>query len=157
MQDSKHFREIQYFYRQPILWVTLLAFLILILALYLQDTLITWVTVILILVWLAQFLLMFYSRLETVIDPEGIRIKLRPFVNNWKSYPWTLINDYEVRKYRAIGEFGGWGVRVGRNGRAFNISGDMGLEITLDDGRKVLIGTQRPDEVARIVGSFMKD
>ncbi|MBW8868301.1 MAG: hypothetical protein JF610_13410, partial [Acidobacteria bacterium] len=41
-----------------------------------------------------------------------------------------------------------WGLRFGRRGRAYSISGNRGVELTLADGRRVMIGSQRADELA---------
>ena len=44
-----------------------------------------------------------------------------------------------------------WGIRgLGRN-RAYNVSGDRGVELLLADGRKVLIGSLRPDELEQAI------
>lgn len=52
---------------------------------------------------------------------------------------------YEIRKYNAIRDYGGWGVkRKLRWGRAYNVSGNIGLQIYLNNGKKVLFGTQKP-------------
>ena len=44
-------------------------------------------------------------------------------------------------------EFGGWGIRVSRNGRAYNASGNTGVQLVLADGSHILIGTQRAEEL----------
>jgi len=53
-----------------------------------------------------------------------------------------------VRKYSPIGEYGGWGYRVAgkRSGVAYNISGNMGIQIELKNGKKILLGTRKPEE-----------
>ena len=49
-----------------------------------------------------------------------------------------------VRKYSPIAEFGGWGYRISFNGGpAYNIAGNMGLQIVFVSGKKLLIGTQQ--------------
>ena len=46
-------------------------------------------------------------------------------------------------------EYGGWGLRLGLfgNGKAFNVSGDKGLQLEFTDNKKLLIGTNRPEEL----------
>ena len=44
-------------------------------------------------------------------------------------------------------EFGGWGIRVAGDGRAYNAYGNQGVQLILTDGSRILIGTQRPDEL----------
>lgn len=44
-------------------------------------------------------------------------------------------------------EYGGWGVRFGKGGKAFNVSGNRGLKLYLKSGRSLLIGTQKDKEL----------
>jgi hypothetical protein len=53
----------------------------------------------------------------------------------------------EVITYRPIIDYGGWGVRFGRKGMAYNVSGNIGLLISRKNGKTILIGTQKPDEM----------
>ena len=34
---------------------------------------------------------------------------------------------------------------------AYNVSGDRGVELTLKDGRRVMLGSQRADELAAVI------
>jgi hypothetical protein len=63
------------------------------------------------------------------------------------------IEDHEAVEYHPIKEFGGWGVRVGREGsRALNVSGTAGVRIFTTAGKMRLIGSQSPDELASAIG-----
>lgn len=86
------------------------------------------------------------ARQETVADREGVRIKTLYFVRRFISY--TDIVTAEAVTYRPLGDFGGWGYRLSANGKAYNMRGDRGVQLTLVDGGRVLIGSQRPDALA---------
>jgi hypothetical protein len=94
-------------------------------------------------------ILFFYFQLYTKISPQGIYIKFRPFHLKPKFYSWEYISKCSIRKYNPIIEYGGWGYRVGfyKNGGAYNISGNIGLQLEFHDGKKLLIGTQKADEL----------
>jgi hypothetical protein len=47
-------------------------------------------------------------------------------------------------------------VRFGPRGRAYNVSGNRGVEITLANGKRVLIGSQRSDELAAAIARIAK-
>ena len=82
--------------------------------------------------------------LKTTIDETGISYQLFPFHLKTKKIGWGDIQRAYVRKYSPIGEFGGWGYRISFNGgTAYNIAGNMGLQIVFVSGRKLLIGTQQ--------------
>ena len=51
--------------------------------------------------------------------------------------------------YRPIAEYGGWGMRWSfrDSSMAYTARGDRAVEIVLQDGRRILIGSQRPEEL----------
>ena len=59
-----------------------------------------------------------------------------------------------MRKYSPLREFGGWGYRVGPGGKAFNMQGNMGLQLEMMGGEKLLIGTRKPEELAAWVENW---
>jgi hypothetical protein len=87
--------------------------------------------------------------LHTRIDHTGIFYRFFPVHRKEKFIKWEDVAEVEVRKYKPIAEYGGWGFRTGRNGRALNTSGNMGLQILFKNGKKLLIGTQKSDELKR--------
>ncbi len=87
-------------------------------------------------------------RLRTRIDSEGVHYRFKPFHFKWQTIPWDDIDQIQVRKYSPILEYGGWGIRYSRNGKAYNIRGNMGIQIVRKNGKRILIGTRRPEEVA---------
>ena len=92
-------------------------------------------------------------RLDTRIDSEGVHYRFFPVQPRMKTITWDRISAAQVRQYSPIGEYGGWGIRVGifGKGMAFNVSGDMGLQLEYDGVKKFLIGTQKPDELTSAV------
>ncbi len=86
-------------------------------------------------------------RLDTYIDKNGIKVKMFPFHRKWKQFQWDQISKAEVRKYKPIAEYGGWGLRGYGKNKAYNVSGNMGLQLELKNGTKLLIGTDRHKEL----------
>lgn len=91
--------------------------------------------------------LFFVARLKTKINDDGIEITFIPFFTKPKSFPWDEIKEAYVRKYKPLWEYGGWGVRIRWNSRAYNTSGNMGLQLIMQNGKKILIGTHKPHEL----------
>jgi hypothetical protein len=91
--------------------------------------------------------LFFAARLKTKINNDGVYITFPPFFSKPKSFSWNEIKEAYVRKYRPLWEYGGWGIRIRWNSRAYNTSGNMGLQLIMKDGKKILIGTHKPDEL----------
>lgn len=82
-----------------------------------------------------------WIRLETRLDQEGVRFRFFPLHRTEQHIPWSQVERAWVRSYRPIREFGGWGIRMGRGGRAYSVSGSTGLQLVLHDGRRILLGT----------------
>ncbi len=93
--------------------------------------------------------LIYNIRLDTEITKEGVQVRFFPFHLRPRRYPWNSIRRWEVRKYSAIIEYGGWGFRLGifGKGKALSISGDQGLQLEFNDDKKLLIGTRKPKEM----------
>lgn len=96
-------------------------------------------------------LFLFILNLETEISQEGISVRFFPFHLKKKFFAWDEIAKAEVREYSPLLEYGGWGIRRGKSGRAYNVKGKMGLQLVLKNGKKVLIGTQKAEELKQIL------
>jgi hypothetical protein len=92
-----------------------------------------------------------FFKLETQIRRDGIYVRFFPIRFKFRHYKWNEISKAFVRKYNPIGEYGGWGIRGFGNNRALNVSGNMGLQLQFTNSRKLLIGTQKPDEITEIL------
>ena len=112
----------------------------------------------------------FFLRLDVEVNKEGIywRFFLLEFKGHFLS--WDEIAESKVSKYNPMA-FGGWGLRVNgvslikikgvriENSKdsinrmsdkttVYSVSGHYALHLTLINGKKVLIGTQHPEELA---------
>ena len=104
------------------------------------------------------FLLFFMIKLETKIDELGVRVRLFPFHLQFKYYPWKSIEKAYIREYSPITEYGGWGLRQGLfgKGKAYNTSGNIGLQLVFTDRKKLLIGTQKSEEIRKFLVEVRK-
>lgn len=90
----------------------------------------------------------FFVKLKTKITVNGIYVRYLPFMRKWKKLSASDVVKYKVRKYRAILEYGGHGMKERRKiGRAYTMSGNMGLQLYLKNGKKLLIGTQKKQAI----------
>ena len=98
-------------------------------------------------------LLFLLLKLETLIRCDGIYYRFVPFQWTFRKITWESTEKIYVRKYNPLREYGGWGLRTGFTGKngAFNVSGDQGLQIEFKNGKKFLIGTQKPKEMTELL------
>ncbi|WP_447636336.1 hypothetical protein [Flavobacterium microcysteis] len=92
-------------------------------------------------------------RLDTLIKKDGIYVRFFPFHLKFNYYAWEKLTKSFVRQYSPIAEYGGWGLRYGflGKGKAFNVSGDKGLQLEFTDNKKLLIGTNKPEELTEVL------
>ena len=150
------FEEKQPFYQQPVISIGLMLFLVIVVFLYLNDFLLDSAGVVIIAVTVGILGMLFLIRLTTRITAEGIYYRMTVFHKQERFHAWSDIEHLEMRKYKALREYGGYGIRVGMHGTAFNIRGSDGLQLTLKSGKKILIGTQQPDNMTAALRSLRK-
>lgn len=102
--------------------------------------------------------LLLAMRLETSVYEEGIVVRFFPFHLKLRQFAWTDISSAEVRTYSPIREFGGWGLRIGLrgSGKAWNVSGNKGLQLVFKNRKKLLIGTQKGQEMIEVLEKVSK-
>lgn len=93
------------------------------------------------------------ARMETTVYPDRIDIHLWPLAR--RIIPAADIASVAARDYRPLREYGGWGIRGFGSNRAYNVSGDQGVELALTNGNRVLIGSQRPEALATAIERMM--
>ncbi|CAM1339610.1 hypothetical protein [Tenacibaculum aestuarii] len=108
---------------------------------------------------LASFAFIFIFKLTTRIDEYGIHYQFFPFHLSLRKIAWSEIEKAYVRNYDPIGEYGGWGLKGGllwnkKRGTALNISGDIGIQLKLKNGKKLLIGTKKEQEAKRVLETY---
>ena len=91
--------------------------------------------------------LFIFLRLDTEIDENEIRINFYPFLR--RNVSWKDVESAEVIKYSCLG---GWGIRFStKYGIVYNAKGNKGLAIKLTNGKKIVIGIQKENELSIVV------
>ena len=87
-------------------------------------------------------LLMYITGLDTEVREYGVCIRFHPFHRKWVVFDFDRIQKAEASTYSPLKDYGGWGIRYGRKGKAYNVSGNKGVLLTLKDRKNVLIGSK---------------
>lgn len=88
-------------------------------------------------------------KMRTRVDGGGVHIRTLYVVR--RSIPFAEIESAEAVVYRPLRDYGGWGLRLGPAGKAYNMKGSRGVQLKLRNGGGVLIGSGRSEELARII------
>lgn len=100
----------------------------------------------------AGLLWLLYSMYLTVwVSQEYIHIRYFPFIR--KRIPLRHIAHAGLRTYHPVLEYGGWGIRMSLRGRgwAFNVSGNRGIQLYFKSGKRLLIGSQKPEALLEAI------
>jgi len=100
-------------------------------------------------------LFMYTTNLTTEIRSDGLYFRFFPFHLSFRRIGAQEIKKFEACTYSPIKDYGGWGIRYGRKGKAYNISGNRGVQFKLSSGKHLLIGSRRPEELAEILASIL--
>ena len=97
------------------------------------------------------FLWLVYLRLVTVrlvthVVPGEVSVGMRGL---WRErhIPLNEIKTAKVVTYDAARDYGGYGIRMTRRGKAYIAGGNRGVRLELVKGGAVLIGSARPEEL----------
>lgn len=97
----------------------------------------------------------FLFKLETSMDQQGVSYRFFPFHMKPRTQNWSEIDTIQVRKYKPLREYGGWGYRITlRKNKALTTKGNLGIQIVFKNGNELLLGTQRPEEARKAIAHF---
>lgn len=94
---------------------------------------------------IATIFLAWYQKLVFIIVEDKIRISFGILTSS-RVIKMSDVKSISTRKYNAMKEFWGWGVRFRNNITCFTVSGSDAIEIELKSGEKLLVGTQKMAE-----------
>ncbi|HTH83184.1 MAG TPA: hypothetical protein VL490_09630, partial [Mucilaginibacter sp.] len=94
-----------------------------------------------------------YQKLKLIVTPEEMQVSYGLLAGT-QIIRISEIKSITIRKYDGLKEFGGWGVRYNASTSCFTVSGDDGIDIDMNDGRKFLIGTHQIIGVKRVLESL---
>jgi len=168
-QNDLIFREVQAF--SPLLRIALVVLMVVSVVIFVfalletltqpnkPDILVpTLLSIIAIAIPIAATVLFFILKLETEVRSDGLYVRFYPFHIHFKKFPGENLAKFYARTYKPIREYGGWGIRCSftGKGRAYNVSGNKGVQLLFTNGKKLLIGSQKPDELAAAIDKMLK-
>ncbi len=105
--------------------------------------------------WLSYLTLLFIVllfvawRLDTRYDQAGIHYRVWPFIR-WPTIDWADVSTATVTQYGFVG----YGIRWNFGEWIYNVAGNQGLRIKTITNKRILLGTQRPDELRTFLSTL---
>jgi len=163
--DDVLFREVQHF-RQPWLWLLVLGVSAVTLYAMVQQIFLgkpfgdnpasDAVLIVIVVVFGFCFPLLFYLlHLKTEVRGDGLYYRFFPFHLSVQRIPLEDLKSFEARTYSPLREYGGWGIRWGAGGKAYNVAGKRGVQLELAGGQRITIGSRRAQELADALAQAM--
>lgn len=150
------FTEKQYF-KQTWLWAIILITIPISILPIINSSEINFVSLLICLVPTILIIVLFLvMNLKTSINEKSIAVQFFPFIRKPKAFFWDDIQKIELKKYQPLVEYGGWGIRGLGDDKAYNIKGNIGLKLFLKNGKKVMIGTQNPKDINKVIAEICK-
>jgi len=100
--------------------------------------------------------LFYLFELRLKVSAEGLHFQFFPF--HLKSHIIKLedIEKFKALEYSPLKEYGGWGIKYGFKGKAYNVSGNKGVKIFLNNGTNIMFGSQKHSELAKALKQVKK-
>jgi hypothetical protein len=155
MESVVLFKERQAMWQNPIMWGVLPGMIFAFTMVFTKakpDGSIDWTGVwVLAIVFGLLIFLVVLGNMRTEITEECIRVRWFPLQRKVREIRWADVKKAELRNYSPLTEYGGWGLKGSRKNRAYNVTGDRGLQLELNDGKKVLIGTRKSEALEALL------
>ena len=134
------------------LWVILLSFPIMSFGPFDEND----INIYYVLIGIAFPLLFYFFEFRVKVNEQGLHYQFFPL--HFKSYTIKIdeMKEIEAVQYKPLGDYGGWGIRYGFKGKAYNVSGNLGVKVHLKNGRNILFGSQKHKELEKALQKVSK-
>jgi hypothetical protein len=109
-----------------------------------------------VLIGIAIPLLFYLFELRVKVNAEGLHYQFFPFHFKSHTIKAEEIEKVEALQYKPLAEYGGWGIKYGFKGKAYNTSGNLGVKVYLTNGRNILFGSQKHKDLAKALKQIRK-
>ena len=101
-------------------------------------------------------LIFYLFELRIKVSNKGLHYQFFPF--HFKSHTIDIedIERIKAMEYSPLKEYGGWGIKYGFKGKAYNVSGNKGVKIFLKNGLNIMFGSQKHNELAKALKSVRR-
>lgn len=101
---------------------------------------------------------LFYRiNLQVEVNDFGLFLRFAPFHRKVRRIDLDGVIGVHAVQYRPVREYGGYGIRVRRHGRAYNLSGIEGVRIDYENGYHVLIGSRHALDLCAAIEAVLPE
>jgi hypothetical protein len=97
-----------------------------------------------------------FFRMTVELTPAELRVRFGWLSMFGDALPLSRVEGCQAVTYRPVA-YGGWGLRGSlRGGGALSARGNRGVRLRLDDGKEVIVGSQRPEALAEAIDRALR-
>ena len=100
--------------------------------------------------------LFYLFELRLKVNAEGLHFQFFPFHFKLHIIKMADIEKFKAMEYSPLKEYGGWGIKYGFKGKAYNVSGNKGVKIFLNNGTNIMFGSQKHLELVKALKNAHK-
>ena len=100
--------------------------------------------------------LFYLFELRLKVSAEGLHFQFFPFHLKSHIIKFEDIDKFKAMQYSPLKEYGGWGIKYGFKGKAYNVSGNKGVKIFLKNETNIMFGSQKHSELAKALKQVQK-
>ncbi|MFP4503049.1 MAG: hypothetical protein ACLFTT_18810 [Candidatus Hydrogenedentota bacterium] len=89
--------------------------------------------------------LLFATRLQIEVNTQGVFMRLQPFQRRVRQVDRAGLAAIRVVNVRPLRDYGGYGLRGRRNGKAYLVEGEQGVRFDYENGFHILLGSPRAE------------
>lgn len=94
-------------------------------------------------------------KLQTEVSTAGLFLRFAPVHRKVRQIDLSNVTAVTTVQYNPALEYGGWGIRWAKHGKAYNVSGNLGVRIDYESGYHLLVGTSHPDALKQAIDTCM--
>ncbi len=99
----------------------------------------------------------FCCRFRFEVDDRYVRVRMGLLGIPVFWLPFDSIASVETMKFNPLMDFGGYGIRYGKGMTAYYMTGNQGVLLTSQAGKKYLLGSDTPDRLATVIRSRLPE
>ena len=101
-------------------------------------------------------LMFYFFELRTFVTSKGLSFQFFPF--HFKKHLIKIedIEKFKAMEYSPMKEYGGWGIKFGFKGKAYNVSGNKGVKVFLNNDTNIMFGSQKYKDLEKALKKIKK-
>lgn len=109
----------------------------------------------------AVLALLLMTKLQIEVNPHGIFVRLYPFQRRVRKIDLDGVTGARLVAFRPVRDYGGYGLRVRRDGKAYIVQGERGVRLDYANGYHILIAARNSEAlytaIARVLPAWTPD